>query len=97
MTDLGRLHSNEKAFFILNKAGERGNAEAHFLIAQMIREGFLPFALGKDLNDEQFWLLKVSNYILSHVVFLLEDSMKRVKSSNSYLKINFILEYKWIS
>lgn len=60
--DIGRLHTDDNsAFLILKKAGERGNSEAYSLIAQMIREGFVPLSGEETWNTQEFWLLKGAN------------------------------------
>lgn len=60
--DIGRLHTDDnEAFLILKKSGERGNAEAYFLIAQMLREGFVPLSGETSWNTQEFWLLKGAN------------------------------------
>ena len=85
--DIGRLHPDDNAaFLILKKAGERGNAEAYFLIAQMIREGFVPLSREVAWNTQEFWLLKGSNMgALSCVLFLGALSEKQGKLDESML------------
>ena len=62
LLDIGRLHTDDnEAFLILKKAGERGNAEAYFLIAKMLREGFVPDTVQEERSTQEFWLLKGAN------------------------------------
>lgn len=84
--DIGRLHTDDNAaFLILKKAGERGNAEAYFLIAQMIREGFVPLS-GEAWNTQEFWLLKGADLeALSCVLSLGVISEKQGKLDESLL------------